>query len=93
MSRTQCLTHDELTAFSLGELPETILEEMAAHLECCAQCETAARDLEGLSDPVLSAFRESALAGPLQAPAVLPDRVGGYEILGGVGRGGMGVVY
>jgi WD40 repeat protein/serine/threonine protein kinase len=93
MARQSCLTPDELRAFNLGELPEGVLEEFAAHLEGCPRCEAAANDLDTLSDDVLAAYRQSALAAPLAEPARPPERVGEYEILGEVGRGGMGVVY
>ena len=52
MARTHCLTHDELAAFNLGKLPPGMVDELAAHLEGCPRCEAAARDLDGLSDPL-----------------------------------------
>ena len=73
MPRFNCLTPDELKAFNLGDLPEAVLEELGSHLETCPRCEAAARALDAESDPVVAAYRESALAAPLAEPAAPPD--------------------
>jgi WD40 repeat protein len=93
MSRTACLTRDELTAFQLGNLPEAELEALAAHLDGCPTCEAAAEALDSLTDPELAPYRETARARPLRQREALPTAVGGHEILEEIGRGGMGVVF
>ena len=92
MPRASCPTPAELTAFLLGDLPETELDEFAAHLEGCPRCEAAARALDGLTDPRLALLHSVARTRAAPVEAELPGRVGDYEVLGELGRGGMGVV-
>src|SRR5690349_17386722 len=93
MPRASCPTFAELTAFLLGDLPENTLDEVAAHLEQCPCCEAAAQAREGLTDPLLTPFHSAAKAFANRCKPELPERIGDYEILEEVGRGGMGVVY
>ncbi len=101
MSRLACPTRDELSAFHLGALTESLLEEIAEHLECCPACEALVDALDRTSDPLVDSLKnlgDANFALPLQTtpstpPLPLPSRIGGYEILEESGRGGMGVVY
>ncbi len=90
MARERCPTSAELTAFVQGDLPETALDDLAAHLEHCPHCEALAQTLDHATDPAQAALRRAARA---EAGPNVPERVGDFEILGALGRGGMGQVY
>jgi len=97
-----CPSEAALLAFQRGELPEASLSAIAEHLDRCPRCESVAQRLDAQLDPALALLRtqDGPSTGPhrsqestppgSQAPVALPPRLGPYEVMEELGRGGMG---
>lgn len=88
MATPSCPGRDELTAYVLGTLSETIAQQLVAHLETCADCDTAVDELWRQDDSVIQRLREPAPALPeldspecqaalARAEAIMGERNGG----------------
>ena len=87
-----CLDESVVVAFLGGTLPATARHETEAHLATCSAC----ADLVtwAAADVAVGASRAPGTEGrPFVGQLTPGSRVGRYQILGAVGRGGMGEVY
>ncbi len=80
--RQNCPSADELSAFHFGTLAENRIDDIADHLEQCAQCEVALRRLDASVDKALAAVRLSAsvVADGSKSGAILAAESCGHDV-------------
>ena len=95
-----------LSAFILGDLSESELDEVAEHLESCTECDQVASRLDAEADAVLDELRripncvlrtdaaatDAFPTAELESRAIAARTWGDFRIVREIGRGGMGVV-
>jgi serine/threonine protein kinase/WD40 repeat protein len=106
LSNIACPSLDTLSAFLLGDLPETQLSEVAEHVAGCAACEEKASRLDLASDEIVECLRRLPNRDPeiplADTDPIIPSEMltfppgtetwGEFRIVREIGRGGMGVV-
>jgi hypothetical protein len=60
MTPNGCPDRDELARFAVGDLDGPDLSRVAGHVEHCAACESALRDLDTYADPLVAGLRRPA---------------------------------
>src|SRR5262249_59936698 len=60
MTPNGCPDRDELARFAVGDLDGPNLSRVAGHVERCAECESALRDLDTYADPLVAGLRRPA---------------------------------
>jgi hypothetical protein len=59
MPSRDCVSAEDLRAYLLGDLPEPLTLAVSAHLETCADCESAAQKLDDLADPLIRSLQRA----------------------------------
>ena len=68
MTETDCPSREDLTRFAVGDLDGAALARVAGHVEHCPACDSALQQLDGHTDPLVSALRQPAGAALPEVP-------------------------